>query len=114
MFNNTPPPYAPSTAAWPTNAFDELKVIDYRARCVARLARAAEAMHQDGLATELFEIADELTLAGKSLSDVVGNVCNDRYKEAQQSTSNMLGAVLAMATRPARATEVKPSVDASV
>ncbi len=105
MFNNTPPLYSPSTAAWPTNAFDELKVIERRAKCVQRLASAADTLHQRELATELWEIADELTLAAKSLRDVVGNVCNDRYRDAQQSTSNMLGAMLAVATRPERAAD---------
>ncbi len=96
MFTNLPPPYAPSTAAWPTNAFDELKVIEWRARCVARLASAAATLHQEGLANELFDISDELALAAKSLRDVVGNECHRGYKDAQQSTANMLGAVLAM------------------
>ncbi len=100
-----PLPYRPSTAAWPTNAHDEIAAIESKAYHVARLGRAFAALHQNDLADELFEVANDLTGAAGALRDVVGNVVHDRYKDAQQSTSNMLGAVLALATRPARVTD---------
>ena len=95
-----PVSYKSSAASWPTNAFDEIQVVERQAHVLEQLACAASTMHNHGLADQLFQISDSLCGASKSMRTIVGNCVDDRYKDAQQGTANMLKAVMTLMPLP--------------
>ncbi len=94
----TKPPYSPSVAAWPTNVFDECETLTRRASQIARLASAAATLHQRELASTLFGIADEMDLAASAIRDHMSARSQAEYRQAVESSGNILRTALAVAT----------------
>ncbi len=98
LMNHTtePAPYKVSQSAWPTNMFDEVATLRHVARQLAHLAGAFDRTGNTQVAAELFEVHDYMKGATEAISNHVAGAVRRGLRDAEQSTSNMLGAVLAM------------------
>lgn len=70
------------------------KTIGKCARHLQRLARAASMLGQEGLAEDLFSIADEIQQSAEQVVHAVSDDLSQHIKDVQQATGNMLQAAL--------------------
>ena len=62
------------------------------------MGKSFVALHFDGLAGELFDIADALRNSFKDVNSGYGDELRDRIRQTEQSTANMLEAFVAGAS----------------
>ncbi len=79
--------------------FDECDEIGRKVTQLSRLGYAAATLHQDGLANELFGVAQTLEAVAVAIRDHMSARSQSDYQQATQSTGNMIRAVLAVAER---------------
>jgi len=90
----TKPPYAPSTAAYPSNIHEECTALE---RTVSQLSYLASCFYATGnvaMADKLDEAANLIKTATQAIRDHTGVRINADFKTAQEMSGAVLKAVL--------------------
>ncbi len=78
---------------------DELKQMRYVSSRLAIIAEAHASLHNYELSSDMFDMVEILDGAEKRIREIDSENINERFKQAQQSSANMLSACLAVAEK---------------
>lgn len=90
----TKPPYAPSTAAYPSNIHGECKELHRVANSLSHLASCFYATGNELMAARLDDAAAVINAASRAISDHTSARCVADFKTAQEMSGTLLRAVL--------------------
>lgn len=94
--NDKSSPTTYATRSWPLNALDEIDLLKSHASRLRSLGRAFHDTGNEKVAQDLYESASEIFASCDALRDSISDSVNTRFKETQESSGNMIRAVLAM------------------
>lgn len=89
------PPYAPSTASFPSNVYDECHELNRKAAHLDRIAAAFAITGNDTVADDLFGIAQTIETANRAIREHIAARVGSDLKIAQDMSGAILGSALA-------------------